>query len=196
MTQTFPLALADATSALEAAGPDDVAFDGGFFAGALAEVVGSLGATADFAEAEAGALVAAGEALGVDVAAGTIVLSLSDFLLPLFLVDVLAGALAAAGALEDPVLAGEDPVLAGEELSAAPDFLLFFLLLVDGAEVSLDPAAVVGSNDFLLLPVEVEDVEDASAAPEEAVLSALAVFLLLEFLDFVPAALLSAEVVD
>jgi len=159
-------------------------------------VVGSLGAAADFAEAEAGALVAAGEALGVDVAAGTIVLSLSDFLLPLFLVDVLAGALASAGALEDPVLAGEDPVLAGEELSAAPDFLLFFLLLVDGAEVSLDPAAVVGSNDFLLLPVEVEDVEDASAAPEEAVLSALAVFLLLEFLDFVPAALLSAEVVD
>lgn len=193
-TQTLPLAWAAEMSALEAAGPG-AAFDAVFFGWVLVGVIELLDAAPDFAGAEVGALVVAdevvGEAPGAGVAAGAIVLSLAADFLPLFLLDVLAGALA-AGAFEDPVPDGVD-------VSAAADFLLFFLLLVEAAVVSLEPVAgAIASEDFLLfllLLVDVDDVEDVSGAPGVAVVSVLAVFLLLDFLDFVPVVVPSLDVV-
>lgn len=190
LTQTFPLVWAAAISELVAAGLDAV-LEEVFFAGILA------GAAAEGDAALAvGAGLLIGFAAGLEAVVGAMALSLAaDFFRLLFPLLVAApGALAAAaGAFEDPAVAGVD---------ASAVFLFFFLpLLADVEDVSLvDAAGAFASVDFLffflLVPVllVLVEVEDLSADPV-AVSSVLEDFLLLLFLDFV-VVLLSAGAAD
>lgn len=169
-------------SELEAAGPE-VLFGAVFLAVALEGAMAVLAVVADFAGAAADGGGLAGEALGVEDAAGAIALSLAaDFLLLLFLLLVaLAGALVAAGALEEPVLAGVED-------SAAVDFLLFFLLVpAEAGDVAseADGEALLLA-DFLLffdfvVVLLLADAADWSLAEASATVFFVLFFFLLLF---------------
>lgn len=124
-----------------------------------------------------GALI--GFAAGAEAVAGAIAFSLAaDFLLLLFALRVAEpGALAAAGAFEDPVVAGADA-------SAVAAFLLFFLLVpVEAEDLSADAVVPSALRDFLLLlfldlVVALLSAADADWSADASV----AVFFLLFFL--------------
>jgi hypothetical protein len=180
LTQTLPLVWAPAISELVAAGPDAV-FEEVFFV----EVLAGAAAAGDAVLADgAGALI--GFAAGAEALAGVMALSFAaDFLLLLFaLLVAVPGALAAAGAFEDPAVAGA-------EASAVAVFLPFFLpLFADVEDVALEAGAgTIASVDFLffflLVPVLLVLVEAEDLSVDAVVSSALGDFLLLLFFDFV-----------